>query len=251
MNPIDSSVRATGYAHPTKGNDMNQSRLDRIVAEHGEWLRGSGGKRADLAGADLSTLDLTVADLTRATLAGANLSHAKLAGTNLSYADLTDADLTGANLTGANLVGSIGVLYAQAAFGAREDRGRMLLAVYVGGSATYWDGQFTWDYDSLSENIRNGPVRYRESMGIALDCVTRMLENQRGDPMHDRREFLPVAADGEWGRVSNNYCQLCCFNHNSPECQRHYCAADAREDGVDVYFIRNPNYKGEPNASEL
>jgi uncharacterized protein YjbI with pentapeptide repeats len=72
-----------------------EAELDRILADHREWVRsrGSQGTQANLAGADLSG-----AQLDRAWLAGANL-----AGANLSGADLTDARLSGANLSGANL----------------------------------------------------------------------------------------------------------------------------------------------------
>jgi uncharacterized protein YjbI with pentapeptide repeats len=100
---------------------VKKEKLDRILADHKLWLRGSGGARANLAGADLTGAnlaganlagaDLTGANLTRANLAdayltGANLTRANLTGANLTRADLTDAYLTGADLADAYLTGA-------------------------------------------------------------------------------------------------------------------------------------------------
>jgi uncharacterized protein YjbI with pentapeptide repeats len=80
--------------------------LASIISEHGIWLRGEGGKRADLSGADLSGADLSGAYLSGAYLSGADLSGADLSGAYLSGADLSGADLSGADLSGADLSGA-------------------------------------------------------------------------------------------------------------------------------------------------
>ncbi len=82
--------------------------LKAILAEHGKWLRGDGGSRANLSranlsGADLSRANLYGANLSRADLSGANLYGANLSGANLYGANLSRADLSRANLSGANL----------------------------------------------------------------------------------------------------------------------------------------------------
>ena len=70
--------------------------LNKILEDHKLWLKGKGGKRADLS----------YAYLNYANLRGANLNYADLRGANLSYANLRCADLIGANLRGANLSGA-------------------------------------------------------------------------------------------------------------------------------------------------
>lgn len=77
---------------------MNQDELNKILAKHKVWLRGDGGKRANLRGTDLWGTDLWGADLR-----GADLSRANLWGANLWGANLRGADLRGANLRNANL----------------------------------------------------------------------------------------------------------------------------------------------------
>jgi len=75
--------------------------LKKIIEEHGMWLRGEGGKHADLTHADLTCANLTRANLTHADLAGAYLAGADLTRANLTRANLTHADLAGAYLAGA------------------------------------------------------------------------------------------------------------------------------------------------------
>ena len=72
---------------------MRKEELDEIIASHGRWLQGEGGKRADLRHADLSYAILCHADLEGADLEGANLEGADLEGANLSKADLRGAKL--------------------------------------------------------------------------------------------------------------------------------------------------------------
>jgi len=82
---------------------MTHEEIAAILADHGCWLRGEGGKRADLSGADLTRADLTDARLSGADLTRADLTRAVLTGARLTRADLTDADLTRADLTRADL----------------------------------------------------------------------------------------------------------------------------------------------------
>ena len=82
---------------------MRQEELTLILEEHGRWLKGIGGQKADLQGADLRWADLQRADLRRADLREAFLQGANLRGAFLQGANLRGADLQGADLRGANL----------------------------------------------------------------------------------------------------------------------------------------------------
>ena len=92
---------------------MEKEQLQKILANHKNWLFGKEGEKADLSNADLSNADLSYAnlnyanlidaDLSNASLIGANLSYANLSYANLSYASLIYADLSKANLNYANL----------------------------------------------------------------------------------------------------------------------------------------------------
>ena len=92
---------------------MTQEQINKILASHKEWMKGTGGERADLrdadlrganlCGADLCGADLCGADLRGADLRDADLRDADLRDANLRDADLRDADLCGADLCGANL----------------------------------------------------------------------------------------------------------------------------------------------------
>ncbi|MFR2570134.1 MAG: pentapeptide repeat-containing protein [Clostridia bacterium] len=98
--------------------NINQEELNKILKEHELWLKGEGGKRADLSDTDLSDTDLSgvnlsdanlnntnlrCANLKYADLSSANLRYADLKGANLRCADLKDADLRRANLEDADL----------------------------------------------------------------------------------------------------------------------------------------------------
>ena len=82
---------------------MDKDRLRAILESHGKWLRGEGGKRADLSMANLYGADLCGADLRKADLREANLYGADLCRADLSMADLSMAPLCGANLRETNL----------------------------------------------------------------------------------------------------------------------------------------------------
>ena len=75
---------------------MKPEELKTILDDHAKWLRGEGGKRADLSGADLYGANLRGADLSRANLRGANLRRANLYGANLYGADLSRAEIDSA-----------------------------------------------------------------------------------------------------------------------------------------------------------
>ena len=103
--------------------NINQEELHKILKEHELWLKGEGGKRANLKDIDLSysnlknanlknanlsntdlrCANLKYADLSNANLKNANLSNADLSYSNLSYSNLKDANLSNANLSSANL----------------------------------------------------------------------------------------------------------------------------------------------------
>lgn len=87
---------------------MSPEENNEVIPDNAWWVRGVGGKRADLRGADLSGADLKGADLmhaklTDANLKGADLNGANLGGANLRGARLTHSDLSGAIMDGADL----------------------------------------------------------------------------------------------------------------------------------------------------
>ena len=82
---------------------MTQEQINKILASHKEWMKGTGGERADLRDADLRDADLCGADLRDADLRDANLRDADLRDADLCGADLRDADLCGADLRDADL----------------------------------------------------------------------------------------------------------------------------------------------------
>ena len=79
--------------------NMNQEELNKILKEHELWLKGEGGKHADLSNTDLSNANLTNVNLRYANLSNANLTNANLRYIDLRYADLINANLTKADLT--------------------------------------------------------------------------------------------------------------------------------------------------------
>ena len=85
---------------------MTKDELKLILEEHAKWVRGEGGKRADLRGAHLGGAHLGGADLRRAYLRDTYLGGADLRGAYLRDTDLRGADLGGAHLGGADLGGA-------------------------------------------------------------------------------------------------------------------------------------------------
>lgn len=103
--------------------NINQEELNKILKEHELWVKGKGGKRANLRCANLENADLEYVNLKYADLKYANLSNTDLSNTdlrytnlrcvdlrytdlrytNLSHADLSYSNLSNANLSNANL----------------------------------------------------------------------------------------------------------------------------------------------------
>lgn len=73
--------------------NISQEELHKILKEHELWLKGEGGKRADLSYANLRCVNLS----------NANLEYANLEYVDLIYADLRYADLNHTNLMHADL----------------------------------------------------------------------------------------------------------------------------------------------------
>ena len=87
---------------------MTKEEIAAVLADHLKWLRGEGGKRADMWGANMwganmRGANMRNADMRGAYLAGAYLARADLAGAYLARADLTGAYLAGASLDGAKI----------------------------------------------------------------------------------------------------------------------------------------------------
>ena len=85
---------------------MTKEQINKILASHKEWMKGTGGERANLRVANLYRADLYRADLRGANLRDADLRDADLRDANLRGADLYDANLYGADLRGADLRGA-------------------------------------------------------------------------------------------------------------------------------------------------
>ena len=93
--------------------NISQEELKKILKEHELWLKGEGGKCADLSNVDLSYTNLRYTNLKYVDLSKANLSYAdlrfidlsngNLKGADLEYTDLRHADLRDANLNSADL----------------------------------------------------------------------------------------------------------------------------------------------------
>ena len=83
--------------------NINQEELNKILKEHELWVKGKGGKRANLRCANLENADLEYVNLKYADLKYANLSNTDLRYTDLRYTNLSHADLSYSNLSNSNL----------------------------------------------------------------------------------------------------------------------------------------------------
>lgn len=92
-----------GYKRRFEMKKYTDSELRSIIEDHGKWLSGEGGERANLRGVDLRGANLRGVDLIGANLSGANLSGVDLGGVDLIGANLRGVDLKGANLSGVDL----------------------------------------------------------------------------------------------------------------------------------------------------
>lgn len=84
---------------PLESFSHSNKPLPQFLEEHRNWLKRSGGGRANLRGAMLRG-----ADMSGVTLVGANLREADLGGACLNGADLRGADLADTHLDGAGLI---------------------------------------------------------------------------------------------------------------------------------------------------
>jgi uncharacterized protein YjbI with pentapeptide repeats len=93
---------------PVETFSHSDKSLADILEEHKKWLKGEGGRRADLRSAalknaDMKGVNLTGADLREAALEGACLNRVDLRGADLRKAHLDRAGLIGSRLIAANL----------------------------------------------------------------------------------------------------------------------------------------------------
>ena len=155
---------------------MKLEELTAILDDHDKWLRGDGGKQADLRGAYLSG-----ANLSGANLRGANLSGANLSGADLRGADLSGADLNRANLRGAKVDISI----------CRMDFGGWSICVYADrtsiGCQTYpnecW---LAWEPDSpeivrMHTEASSWWSTHGDAIKAAIRCVMAKAAAKRGE----------------------------------------------------------------------
>jgi hypothetical protein len=117
----------------------NPEELKSIIAAHGNWLLGDGGKKADLRWANLS----------------------------------------GADLSGANLSETAGARYAQCAFSGHGERGRQLLAVVVDGESRFFCGCFAGTLAELDAYIASGDAKHRATRRLARDFVVAAIDAAR------------------------------------------------------------------------
>ena len=83
--------------------NINQEELNKILKEHELWVKGKGGKRANLRCANLENADLEYVNLKYADLKYANLSNTDLSNTDLRYTNLRCVDLRYTDLRYTNL----------------------------------------------------------------------------------------------------------------------------------------------------
>ena len=143
--------------------------LAEILRLHALWVKPEGGERANLYGANLRSANLSGANLRSANLRSANLSGANLSGANLRSANLRSANLRSANLRSADLSESRGMQYAQAAFTAHGERGRMLTLAAIGEARRFFCGCFQGTPQELAEYIAKGPDNLKKSRLLAMN----------------------------------------------------------------------------------
>ena len=157
--------------------------LTKILEEHLQFLRGSGGQQANLGEADLRGADLRGADLGDANLRGADLREADLRGADLRGADLRGVDLGGANLRGADLRGAnLGgsVVLQSGPLGSRHD---YLVTIWVPGwpAEETMTGCWRGTLDKLSEAARatHGAGVFGQQYAAAIQFHRDMLAIHR------------------------------------------------------------------------
>ena len=173
---------------------MGQIELSEIIANHGRWLQGEGGKRADLIGAnlifvDLEGVDLHEANMRYASLYGADLHRTYLEGVDLEGADLRGADmeesvLYNANLCKANMRNVVlrgadlrgAILRGADLRGANLEGAKLPLGMYqvVGAGSS----NRCTTYDSINDRVICGC--WDDEKGNHLDSFARRIEKIYG-----------------------------------------------------------------------
>ena len=164
--------------------------LTKILEEHLQFLRGSGGQQANLGEADLRGADLRGADLGDANLRGADLREADLRGADLRGADLRGVDLGGAHLRGASLGGADlrganlrgSVVLQSGPLGSRHD---YLVTIWVPGwpAEETMTGCWRGTLDKLSEAARatHGAGVFGQQYAAAIQFHRDMLAIHRAN----------------------------------------------------------------------
>ena len=83
--------------------EISKEEQSKVLSEHAEWLRGSGGSRADLKNTNLRNTNLRNTNLKIANLRNTNLRNTNLKSADLQYANLENANLKSADLYSADL----------------------------------------------------------------------------------------------------------------------------------------------------
>ncbi len=189
---------------------MKPEELKQMLEDHAAWLKGTGGKRADLSGVNLAGASLTKvnlagasltkvnlsganlsgANLTRAYLAGASLTKVNLAGANLRGAYLAGANLAGANLAGANLRGANlrgvdltevhlsqtkGVKWVAMSAAKLGAVGRQWLVVEIDGEPRWFCGCFQGSTAELRTNIEVDVATHKKSRMRTMEVMLELL----------------------------------------------------------------------------
>jgi uncharacterized protein YjbI with pentapeptide repeats len=201
--------------------------LGKILLDHRKWLRGDGGKRANLGFANLSGADLSFAYLRDANLRGADLRFADLRG-----ADLRDANLRGANLRGANLRGA-DLRDADLSFANLRDANLSGADL----SFAYLRGTDLRDADLSFANLRGAYLRDADLRGANLDGVKT---NYRTIGIHPAPEGELIG----WGKKNERIVKLLI-----PKDARRLCATTRKFraeyarvleiDGADEVTVKN------------
>lgn len=150
---------------------MKPEELKTILNDHAKWLRGDGGKQADLHNANLIGADLSGADLSGANLRWADLGEANISRTNLSGADICGANLSRTNLSGAKVDAAI----------CRMDFGGWSICVYadrtsIGCRTHSNECWLAWDADSdeikrMHSDASSWWETHGEVVKAAIRCV--------------------------------------------------------------------------------
>jgi len=85
---------------------MTKEQIAAVLADHARWLRGEGGKRADMHGANMHRADMHGANMQGANMQGAYMRGADMQRAYMQGAYMRGADMRGANMQGADMHGA-------------------------------------------------------------------------------------------------------------------------------------------------